>query len=147
MKNKKGISPLIATVLLIGLTVALVVVVANWSFDFLKKTTKDTEDRTKQSLACANDLSFQITEVDCAQNTLAIDNRGTIDITKIILRVFKGPDIVPLPEEGVQALGKKTYNVDLAGAKKIEAIASIKGGEGKPDIICSQVVETFETQC
>ena len=147
MKNKRGISPLIASVLLIGMAVALAAVVAKWGFNFIKQTAESTEQQTKESLSCVNELSFEISDVDCAQSTLAIDNRGDVDITKITLRIHKGGDIIPLQQEGVLALGKKIYHTDLAGAKKIEAIATIKGEQGKQDITCTQAIEEYDVQC
>ena len=58
MRNKKGISPLIATVLLIGFTVALAGIVITWGSNFVKNITSGTEERTESTLACAGDLNF-----------------------------------------------------------------------------------------
>ena len=65
--DKKGISPLIATVLLIGFTVALAGVVITWGGGFIKNITSSTEERTESTLACAGDLNFDIKKIKCGK--------------------------------------------------------------------------------
>ena len=98
-KNKRGISPLIATVLLIGFTVALAAMVMTWGSGFIKKTTEQT----------------------------------TVDDKTEVLEAF----------------GAKTYSgfKPNPNVNKVEAIATVDGGEGNEDIICSQVVEEFTVEC
>ncbi len=52
-RNKKGISPLIATVLLIGFAVALAAVVIKWGLDFIKNKADATESPTQNKIICA----------------------------------------------------------------------------------------------
>ena len=62
--NKKGISPLIATVLLIGFTVALAAVLMTWGLDYIRGTTDKVGDQTDQYLLCS-DLAFEIANGLC----------------------------------------------------------------------------------
>ncbi len=99
--NKKGISPLIATVLLIGFTVALAGVVITWGGGFIKNITSSTEERTESTLACAGDLNFEITKVNCGrkdgvdvgpevdeQSKITIDNKGSVKLESVVFRFF-----------------------------------------------------------
>ena len=52
MNSKKGVSPLIATVLIIALTVALTVFLMNWAFGFFKERTDETSRTTTEQLRC-----------------------------------------------------------------------------------------------
>lgn len=62
--GKKGVSPLIATVLLIAFAVALGAVVMNWGTNFVKEQTQKTEDTTNTKLGCALRVSLKISEID-----------------------------------------------------------------------------------
>ena len=94
--GKKGISPLIATVLLIGFTVALAAVVILWGSGFFSKLTISADEQSTNSLLCATDLKFVVTKVNCGDSitnpvtpgSVTIDNRGTTDIKGVSLRFF-----------------------------------------------------------
>ncbi|MBI2110144.1 hypothetical protein HYT58_03170 [Candidatus Woesearchaeota archaeon] len=149
--KKRGISPLIATVLLIGFTVALAVLVINWGVEYTKKTTEQTGKTTTAALKCATELNFDLVKFDCASGSITVDNKGAIDIKSIIFRVYKGNSVTPDLDAGKQGVTK--FNVrgfTLAGganADKIEALATIAGEEGSEDITCSQAPKAFETSC
>lgn len=153
-KNKKGISPLIATVLLIGFTVALAAMVFTWGNSFIKKTTEKTEEGTAIALKCATELGFEISGVSCnpdkSISSVKVDSRGSIDIKSLKFRfVSDAETTVEDKAEVLSAFGAKTYSGFKANpnTKKIEAIATISGGEGKEDIICSQAIEEFTVNC
>jgi|SRR3989338_1248980 len=61
-KNKKGISPLIATVLIIGFTIVLAALVITWGTKLFKTTVSQTETASQFSLACTTGLKLEITE-------------------------------------------------------------------------------------
>ena len=58
--EKKGISPLIATVLLIGFTIVLAAVVMRWGSEFVRETTEETACLSDLSIVCTN-LRVEIT--------------------------------------------------------------------------------------
>ncbi|MBI2148541.1 hypothetical protein HYU23_02580 [Candidatus Woesearchaeota archaeon] len=60
-KKKKGISPLIATVLIIGFTIVLAALVITWGTKLFKTTVGETETTSKLSLACTTGLNIEIT--------------------------------------------------------------------------------------
>ena len=62
---KKGVSPLIATVLIIGFTVALAAMIITWGGRFVQQAQEDVDVRSKVSLACSR-LNFKITKATCA---------------------------------------------------------------------------------
>lgn len=61
--NKKGVSPLIATVLLIAFAVSLGVVVMNWGKDYVETTATQTKDNADTDLACHLDIDMGIKEI------------------------------------------------------------------------------------
>ena len=70
--EKKGISPLIATVLLIGFTIVLAAVVMRWGGEFVRETTEETTCIAEAATACI-DLRSEITNaVDNAPTTSSV---------------------------------------------------------------------------
>ncbi|HLC72216.1 MAG TPA: archaellin/type IV pilin N-terminal domain-containing protein, partial [Candidatus Nanoarchaeia archaeon] len=65
MHNNKGISPLIATVLIIGFTVALAAIIMTWGRGFIDSTTKDVDKQRETALLCTSQLDFKFSKVDC----------------------------------------------------------------------------------
>lgn len=59
-KNKKGISPLIATVLVIGFTIVLAALVITWGTRLFKTTVEETEAESKFTLACTTGLKVEV---------------------------------------------------------------------------------------
>tara|TARA_Y100000310_G_scaffold337122_1_gene423360 strand:- start:2807 stop:3286 length:480 start_codon:yes stop_codon:yes gene_type:complete len=155
MMNKKGISPLIATVLIIGFTVVLAAVVMNWGLDFFKGVTEETEQQTQQTLICASDLMFEISDVDCA-GKITVINRGQIGISSLVF-MFHTPDgitTVDTSEDeaaaGIPKFGGTTFDIStdlLASATKVEAIATVESSEGEEPITCPTNVEDYVVAC
>jgi len=61
--NKKGVSPLIATVLLIAFAVALGAVIMNWGRGFVQDRTAEVEKTTEIETSCALDVQLHISEI------------------------------------------------------------------------------------
>ena len=59
-KDKKGISPLIATVLVIGFTIVLAALVITWGTKLFKTTVSETETAAKFSQACSAGLKVEV---------------------------------------------------------------------------------------
>ena len=148
MKTRKGISPLIATVLLIGFTVALAAVLMTWGLDYIRDTTEKVGSQTEQYLQCSSsDFAFEITKVNCNTNEITVQNNGNIDIAGIILRIFVGSDIIAVMRvQGIPAYASNPYPATLAGATKVEAIAEIKGS-GNSNITCKDNIKEFTASC
>ena len=93
MRNKKGMSPLIATVLLIAFAVALGAMIMNWSTDVQEPTEEGHSTSTTTTNPCA-DVQIELNEVFgktlfCYDNEMIkfnIVNMGSREITGIQLR-------------------------------------------------------------
>jgi flagellin-like protein len=78
MKQKRGISPLIATILLIGFTVVLAAVVLTWGQGWFGGLTEGTTESTSKDLACINEGTIELTNVceDGTNTKVTIMNTG-----------------------------------------------------------------------
>ena len=149
--NKKGISPLIATVLLIGFTVALAALVMTWGSGFIKKITTETSESTDLALKCAN-LDFKITNVDCSSKSVTVTNDGATSIKAIKFRLWSGADaeIYDYNETVIGGFESKTVNlnaIDFSSLDKLEAIPIIAGVSGGEDKACDNFIEEYLNPC
>lgn len=148
MRNSKGISPLIATVLIIGFTVALAAIVMTWGRGFIDDTTRNVDDQRQRALLCTSQLDFQL-QVDCTNKKVFVDNRGQLDITALKLRYHKKADgsVVVEDKPGVAAFGKTPFAVaNLNELSKVDAVATVKGSSGN-DIICTDARKEALVNC
>lgn len=85
MTNKKGVSPLIATVLIIGFTILAAVLVINWISDLVTDTTEKTACGYEAGLKCGNfyrEMTYSATyNSSTTTTTLSIANGATEDVT------------------------------------------------------------------
>jgi len=95
MKQKKGISPLIATVLLIGFVIAIAVLV--WIFwgNIIKQQAEKTGAQTLGEFDCASKVEFRIQSVCSGTDTLVfnLQNTGSTTIDKFTVRL-KGTNTI-----------------------------------------------------
>ena len=82
MMARKGISPLIAVVLLVVFTVGISVVISSWLSSYARQTTEQARGVTEQAVQCAQAV-IDITGAD--DNGVFVANIGAVDIniTKI----------------------------------------------------------------
>lgn len=96
--SKKGVSPLIATVLLIAFSVALGAVVMNWGRGFISEKTDDVEKTTDVQLKCSVDILLDFLEISdttqvCYNATgdyveFTIENKGSANVTGLSIQVI-----------------------------------------------------------
>ncbi len=98
--EKKGISPLIATVLIIGFTVVLAVLVINWALPFVRNLQDTTEESSNTQILCAQDVVFSINDacMSGAQVKVTVANDGVKDIDSFRGRFFEAEDVVSQKE-------------------------------------------------
>jgi len=153
---KKGISPLIATVLVIGFTIALALVIFTWGKAFTQSLTEETGEKAQSQLAClqTNLVSFEIIKACYEGNTIkfTLENKGEATIDKVTLRITgeeeDKTDVKEL-EIGLVALGIKSYtqefNTESVGAvaTKLELLRPIFTEEGQ-EVICGDISEELK---
>ena len=97
-KKKKGVSPLIATVLLIAFAVALGAVVMNWGRTYVEDTASLAREKSDTEIKCSSDvklefLSIKNVEKLCYEYTtttklnMTIENTGKLDIVGLQVTV------------------------------------------------------------
>ncbi|MDD5133601.1 MAG: type IV pilin [Candidatus Nanoarchaeia archaeon] len=77
--NKKAISPLIATVLIIGFTIVLAAVVLQWAGGFVKNLTAEQEKTVNLQTACMG-MNLEITSAKLTNPTVNTVTTGTLTV-------------------------------------------------------------------
>lgn len=87
----KGISPLVATVLLIAFTVAVAGLLSNWLTGFTSQTTQQVATSSTNTLSCSyGGISLGSLKFSSTSNTLAgnIENTGTVSLGNVSLQII-----------------------------------------------------------
>lgn len=156
MKSKKGISPLIATVLVIGFTVALAAIILTWGQTFTRGIQESTEMSTEIQLICAQDVNFAVNSVctfedeDVTKAKITIDNKGNIAINRFMARLYEDANTVDTaeisnedgsPVVGAFGLRQPEVEVTLGELWKVELVPIIMVDE--KEVTCSTTISSF----
>jgi flagellin-like protein len=149
--KQKGISPLIATVLILGFTVVLAVLVINWAIPFVRNIQDTTEETSNVQILCAQDVVFNIRNVcDSGTNQIKIlvANDGVRKIDEFTVRSYRSDSDVEQDKMNFATLGIDSFNidddtitVDSEPIKQIELIPSVTINNKK--VTCSNNIRRF----
>jgi len=117
-RAKKGVSPLIATVLLIAFAVALGAVVMNWGRTYVEDTAALAREKSDTEIKCSSDVKLAFLEVKnikrlCYEYTtvtklnFTIENTGKLDIVGLQVTVVGKKNI------NTTAIDLKAMNLTL----------------------------------
>ena len=152
--DKKGISELIATVLIIGFTVALAAIIITWGGRFISDVQEDVDVSTDTGLACSK-LNFEIFGVDCtgANPVVTIKSNTDQEIAEVIVRTTDANDNVYVDDNALTLLdtplegfgSAKTdplLMVTTTNLRTFEVIAKVQIGNS-PIEACQAGIEEF----
>jgi len=130
--TKKGISPLIATVLIIGFVIVLGALVMQWGTGMFESIKKDTGVKSEVNLICSSGLSqLEVTRAvyDEANQLvkITIDNRNDQKIAGFLFRGHyeDGSVETVTKDDEVDALGPfavETYELDVSDAGNLKGL-------------------------
>ncbi len=133
--RKRGISPLIATVLLIGFVVAAAAVAMLWTRGFVGELQEKKGAEAGARLSCATDVQITVTEASASGGEVRVtveNNRERIDGFLLVVHGPAGTDTAE-STTGVDAGGIN----DISASYDQTALASLDkpGGATKVDVI------------
>ena len=151
--EKRGISPLIATVLIVGFTVALAAVIFTWGINFTKDTTERTTQQANLVQRCG-EMSFDV-KASCADGKIdyvQVTNRQDINIQAFYLRISNDQDTegydLNSTDDMLKGFGVKKYTRDfskISSPTKVEVIGALKLDT---DIVfCNEYVRESKVIC
>lgn len=98
--SKKGIAPLIATVLLIAFAVALGAVVMNWGRAYVEDTAAIAQKSSSGQVECTNDVDFQINKIIYDEGSVLYDGNLTVVVENLKSKKIRGLSIKLIAENG-----------------------------------------------
>lgn len=147
--NKKGVSPLIATVLLIAFAVALGAVVMNWGKGYVQTQAINVETKSNAQLSCQGDIElsvyilnqrpkicYEITDTGTTLRAM-LKNEGTMTIRGMSVTIISSDDDVFSLEVDKDIIGGGVVKVDIA--VNDTEFGDIKQAEFTPKILVSGV--------
>ncbi len=135
--NRKGISTLVSTVLLIVFVVSLGLVVVNWSGKLVEKGVDQSKVKIGTNLECA-DVNVKLEEKPGAPLTIIIknNNRNELDLAGFITRFFISDETVVVDyaneDTEIKSFSAKVFDFSKHQTKKSDGSeGSIVNWDGK----------------
>ncbi|MFH0949175.1 MAG: hypothetical protein V1802_01680 [Candidatus Aenigmatarchaeota archaeon] len=101
----KGISPLIASVMLIVIVITLSTLVSNWLTALVRSTQEDVGNKTSETVSCTNagiSINDAFVNINEGKTRVIVRNTGFMDITLTSAQIYSqlGNNYIPseLPE-------------------------------------------------
>ena len=116
LTTKKGISPLIATVLIIGFTIILAAMVFQWGGDLFKQVQEETGAASEAKITCTSGLTnLDVSATTDASGAIAVtlDNKNSVDVTGFRVRAYEADGSVASGESAavLVAYGIQTFTL------------------------------------
>ncbi|MDI6738129.1 MAG: hypothetical protein QME12_06475 [Nanoarchaeota archaeon] len=150
--NKKGISPIISTVLLICAAALLAVLILSWSGVFTKGLLKHADETSERMSACESETSLNIKHACTREDTITVmvESLGSKKVTGLIIRVLGSSggyqeDV----ETEMNVADLKRFDIerqDVGDITKIELLPKVKL-QGKAEICGIKDTETNIVEC
>lgn len=112
-KQKKAISPMVATVLLIAFIIIIAILIWVWWGNIVREAGDKQSSQTAGQYSCQNEVDFTISEIRCVNVNEAndaisinIENKGTtrIDNFKAVIEDDTGEiKVIPTTDESINA--------------------------------------------
>jgi len=115
--NKKGIAPLIATVLLVAFAVAISAIVMDWNRQYVEDTSNTARIESEMAVTCNLNLGLQVEEVHGEQQ-ICYDNET--DRIRVVLENVKRTKI-----EDIQM--RVSTDEAVFGPYKLDSVYSVDG--------------------
>ncbi len=139
-RGRKGVSPIIATVLLIALVVVIAAIIFFWAKRFVGEACEKGGTSTENKCAEVN------LEVSRAGSTLYLDNQGNVAIAKVRIKINSGGSESVVDEDVNLAAGlATTIDVpDISGAEEVTILPVLQGAAKSS--ACEDVCENLEIE-
>ena len=128
--KKRGISPLIATVLLIGFTIVIAALVMIWGSNLVKERAEKIGAKSEAQISCAAKIEIDLKQAECSNSKIkvAVENKGTDSIDGFRARIHYGSDVetktIPL-QPVLKGTSQRTIEIEYDDAKNPTSVEII----------------------
>lgn len=125
--TRKGISPILASVLLLAVTISVAGVFSGWAPNLAESVTGQTENQTEERLTC-NDASaeFISASYDSASSEVntALRNTGNADFDELIIVAFDSNDDL-MEQANISVAAGNVVSTDISGVNSEPAYLNL----------------------
>ena len=159
LRSKRGISPLIATVLLIAFAVALGAVVMNWGRSYIEATQSQVQEQGQTEIKCSTQVKLQAAKIGdvtkvCYDDSASpphvkfiIENTGTVPVSGLKVQIINdGDNINTTSINGITLTSGDSYSttVDYTGNfQQVRIVPVIQ--VGLSNVTCANAALTYDT--
>lgn len=145
---RKAISPLIATVLLLGLTVIIGLLVMSFGRNWLAGLIQTTEETTSKGLACVNEGGMRISAcINGADTSVTITNSGKVPFTDYIVSACSTTTCQSEPNGGSLAVGASEIFTAVGISDLVRLTSSFTISSSAGTIVCEGQTLTGANAC
>ncbi|MFB6208547.1 MAG: archaellin/type IV pilin N-terminal domain-containing protein [Candidatus Nanohaloarchaea archaeon] len=144
--ERKGISPIIASILLLAVALAVVGIFSGWAPNLVQTVTEDTKNNTLETIDC-NRAGIKLRSAFYNGNNpggenytvITVRNTGPVNLTDVIIATYDSDDKI------IEQIGNLEYLVENPVNE-----TNISGVSSEPSYIeaysskCSEVTDTIE---
>lgn len=140
--KRRGISPLIATVLLIGFTIVLAALVMKWGGELFQSTTTTQGCAAESRLECASDVDISITAVKQGEWIVGTGGTLKVSITSQTNRQIDGYWIISYKTDGTTFAdpGTKKYTETISSFATIDELVNFSASLLDQDVTKVEVI-------
>lgn len=139
--NRKGISPIVAAVLLVAVTLSVVGIFSGWAPNLIKDVTDETGNSTIQTLNCDQasiDIGPAFYNSTSDELTVAVRNSGRTDLPDIIVAAFNSNEQIIEQKSGVNRSSGELNDTVVSGVDETPSYIQAFSQE------CGNVQNTLE---
>jgi flagellin-like protein len=149
--NKKGVSPLIATVLLIAFAVALGAVVMNWGRAYVEDTATFAQQKSDTEIKCSNDARMEFLMINnvrkiCYNSSspahldFILQNSGTAQITAINATIITDDTTV------ANTVQTTNYSINLSRSGVFKSQFNVTASSSNVNVLTVRLVPVIKVQ-
>jgi flagellin-like protein len=132
---RKGISPILAAVLLFAVTVSVVGIFANFAPNLVTSLTQETGQQAESQIQCEGaGLTFEGVNYDGSDATYVLRNTGNEDLLNVSLISFNANNGVIKQTEDINAYTGNLTEVQQTGIAQPEYVQAFSGQCGSIEI-------------
>lgn len=153
--QRKGITPLIATVMIVGFSVVVAALLINWSDIFVEDIRDEAGTSLSLEVVCSQDIDFKLSEVCIMNNRLhfILANDGFVELSDISVKVtgtngeIKNIKFDNIPPYTMKRFISKTFDEIFSSQSTAVAVSLIEvtpsvfiGDESR---VCTDISQSF----
>ena len=146
--QKRGISPLIATILIIGFTIVLAAMVMQWGTTLLKGIQEQTGKTAELKITCTGISNLEI--VPLSPSEIRLNNNNDVALEGFIFRSYVGDDIITTEiPMSIDKLGSRKFtiltNYNKGIPNKVGVFPKVMTSDGKIATCDSELTKDIST--